>query len=109
VPAARPRVVGGHAYTPARYESWKQEASWRLHTQTSARYDGPVSVTVVVRRDRVEIELDETADTRPKGLRGDLDNYVKGVLDALQDAGIIRDDRQVHELHATFEEESHDI
>jgi Holliday junction resolvase RusA-like endonuclease len=32
---------------------------------------------------------------RPKGLRGDGDNYEKAVLDVLVDAGVIGDDRQV--------------
>lgn len=39
---------------------------------------------------------------RPKGLQGDLDNYVKAVVDALQKAGVIENNKQVVALSAAF-------
>ncbi len=103
VPASRPRVVNGHAYTPQRYRDWKGEAAIRLRMQTDARFDGPVAVTVVVGADGIMVTVEPTEVPRPRGVRGDLDNIAgKAVLDALQDAGILANDSLVHRLVASF-------
>ncbi len=103
VPAARARVVNGHAYTPQRYREWKSEAAFRLRSQTDARFDGPVSVTVVVGADGIGVTVEPVEGSRPKGVRGDLDNIAgKSVLDALQDAGVLVNDSLVHRLVASF-------
>jgi len=35
----------------------------------------------------------------PKAARGDIDNYIKGVLDGITKAGVWKDDRQVKKLY----------
>ena len=102
VPFARPgQTATGKRYTPARYREWKTAAAWQMKGER--HYDRPVRIRIVVRNNRIEYEFAETEQTRPKGLRGDLDNYTKAVLDAAQDAGVIEDDRQVVSIEVMFD------
>jgi Holliday junction resolvase RusA-like endonuclease len=101
VPASRPRVAHGHAYYPRRYEDWKTAAAWLVRS-TGQRFDGPVRVAVVVRRDSVEVEVSSSAVRRPTSVRGDIDNLSKAALDALQAGGLLVNDSQVVELVASF-------
>ena len=109
VPFARPGHRDGRRFTPAAYKAWRGLASETMRFVGKVPLlEGPVSVRVMVDSDRVLVEaheLDPAAGwRRPKGVRGDLDNYVKAVLDAMQDAGWIIDDRQVFEINAEFYE-----
>lgn len=101
VPASRPRVSKGHAYYSKRYQEWKEQAAWQV-CAVGKRIDGAVKVTVVVRRDSIEIDVSPSAVQRPTGVRGDLDNLLKAVLDALVAGGMLADDSQVVELEARF-------
>ena len=113
VPASRPRVVRGreradgswskpHAFYPRRYADWLEAASWQVRA-SGKRVEGPVRVSVVVRRDSIEVEVTPSSVQRPSGVRGDLDNIAgKAVLDALVAGGVLADDRQVTVLEATF-------
>ena len=113
VPFARPgRRQDGRRYTPKKYDQWKRYAAATMRTEITRavgpRFDaellsGPVMAVVYVHADRVEVELEPAARVRPKGLRGDLDNYTKAVLDAAQEAKWIDDDRQVVEILVRFE------
>lgn len=104
VPAARPRFSSrsGTTYTPAPYSEWKSEAAWRMRTGTPGTFDGPVAVGVSVGVDGVTVTVEGAPLLRPKGLRGDLDNYVKAALDALQDSGVIGNDVAVQSVSASF-------
>lgn len=102
VPAARPRVANGHAYTPQRYRVWKSGAAGQIRSQTDAKFDGPVAVTVTVGAVGVAVGVEEVTLSRPKGVRGDVDNYVKAVLDAVVDSGVIGNDRAVQTVYGTF-------
>lgn len=71
--------------TTARARAWKLAATWTLKAQkgTTPTITGPCDVSI-------EVYLKTTA--------GDADNYAKATLDALQDAGIIANDRQVQRM-----------
>lgn len=101
---ARPgQTPGGRRYTPASYAEWKQKAvaHMRLVNRVPRIGIGPVRAVITVHSDMLAISLEATEEpTRPKGIRGDLDNYVKAALDAAQDAAWITDDRQVTQLFA---------
>jgi Holliday junction resolvase RusA-like endonuclease len=102
VPASRPRVTKGHAYYPKRYADWLEAAAWQARSRCKP-VDGAVAVSVVVRRDSIEVEIVPSKVQRPSGLRGDLDNYgAKAVLDALQKGGVLVNDSQVTELTVRF-------
>jgi len=94
VPASRPKVTRWGVYYGKRYTVWRKEAY-----PAAAAYDGtPTDKPVVV--------LVEAVMTKPKTgklqtPRGDIDNYVKGPLDAMT-AGkrFWKDDTQVVGLKA---------
>lgn len=104
VPFTRPgEARDGHRYTPAEYEAWLDSAAWRFKAATRTReFDGPVVLEVTVRGDGIDVTVSEHDGRRPKGITGDLDNYVKAVGDALQRSGVIGNDRQVLGLLAGF-------
>ena len=81
-PKARPRVVAGHAYTPATTREWEMVV--RAHYQ-GPLYEGPVGVTMVFQM--------------PTRRRVDLDNLCKAVMDALNGKAW-NDDGQVMALGA---------
>lgn len=105
VPKGRPRVGNGRAYTPSRTVAFEAAVRAAWVAAGCPRVEGPLRVTVELDPAGVTVTLEEIDVTRSK-LRGDVDNYVKAVLDAVQDKtrngvtdpGAFADDRQVHEL-----------
>ena len=80
VPKARPRVSRGRAYLPPKYRQWKLGAIAEFKRQWGAR--GAITVPVAI-----------SISLRGKhSRRGDLDNVAGSILDALQDAGVLRND-----------------
>ena len=88
------------------YRDWKTSAAdvlaglgrWR-----SFPPDTELAVTLVVRRDGVDVSIEPVDPCRPAGITGDLDNYAKAILDALQLAKTFANDRQVSRLAVTFD------
>ena len=88
VPAPRPRVGQGRVYMPKRAVEARERLQGFLlqdlvKRHSPRRYEGPVRVDLWFSVLRA----------------GDLDNYAKQVLDALNDL-VLKDDRQVVDLHA---------
>lgn len=82
---ARPRMVhGGHAYMPARYRTWIDEAKYELRRcYAQDPLQGPLEVVVGI--------------FGPKRPRGDLDNLTGGLWDACN--GILwGDDGQINRM-----------
>lgn len=65
-----------------RYREWRRMSMWELTEQRLKH-----KASAITRKVAVSIHL-------PKATRGDVDGRVKGVLDALQDAGVIANDSQ---------------
>lgn len=90
----RPRLTRGRkAYTPAKtliFERTIREA-WDGPT-----WDVPVSLNVVLNKDSIVITVQEI-DVLPSPLRGDIDNYVKSIMDGLNGAAYT-DDKLVRKL-----------
>jgi Holliday junction resolvase RusA-like endonuclease len=94
----RPRMTrNGHAYTPKRTLEYEQ--------QIAALYKGPffdedqlVEVSLVFTKDGTTINIigHENKDWKHP-LKGDIDNYVKSVLDALNGVAWV-DDKQIIQL-----------
>lgn len=78
VPKARPRITRNGSYMPQRYRCWKTLAASRLKSQYQG---GPIAGAAV------SITL-----TGKHPRRGDADNIGGSILDALVQAGILRND-----------------
>jgi crossover junction endodeoxyribonuclease RusA len=85
VPKGRPRRGrNGRWYTPTATIQYEDFVAWMARA-SGDRY-GDRDVTV-----RIELRTSSR-------LRGDLDNYAKGILDGLQKGGLFDNDRQVRGL-----------
>lgn len=91
VPTARPRVTRWGSYYPKRTQDWKVAANKLLPTS-------PIVFSSLV---KVVLVFNCTKPKTGKLLtpRGDVDNYAKGVLDAITHKGWWTDDTLVQELH----------
>lgn len=93
VPAARPRVSKWGTYYPATYKNWKKDALG-FFPQDLEPLEGPL---------RVELEVVCKRPKKPTSTipSGDVDNYAKAALDAVNDAKCWGDDKQVVSLAVT--------
>lgn len=78
VPKSRPRNGRGHSYLPDNYRDWKDNAILDLSSQW---------------RDKEPLERVSVAVVVYGTPRGDLDNIVGSVLDALVQSRVLTDDR----------------
>lgn len=95
------------SHNPKAYREWKTEAAAKLAAFAGYRtFTGEVSVVVDVTRGGLSIQVQglDREDPRrsPTGLTGDVDNYAKAALDALQASAVLGDDAQVSELTVRF-------
>lgn len=90
---ARPRFSRkGYAYTPQNQHEWERKfASY----YEGPCYDEPVQVKIRFHVDHIEFDIQPV--DHGNNLRGDLDNYSKSCLDALNGIAFT-DDRLVHKL-----------
>jgi Holliday junction resolvase RusA-like endonuclease len=92
----RPRATkSGHVYTDKStrdYESFVKEA---YQSSGGERFEGPVQVKINVYSNYADVTI-ESIDNESK-LRGDLDNYIKSILDGLNGVAYT-DDKQVHKI-----------
>lgn len=95
VPASRPRVTRWGTYYPKTYKNWKKEAAWWLKDlKVENTLEGEL-ITVV------ESVVRKPKTTKRSNPRGDVDNYAKAALDAINDTEVWLDDDQVVMLIAT--------
>ena len=96
---ARPRhTKGGKVFTPASTLQEEDHVAQAWKDQVGEKISGPVEVTVVYSPDATVLHVTSSPHDA-KTLRGDLDNYVKLTLDALNEVAW-DDDNQVVRLHA---------
>ena len=102
-PKARPRVgVGNKPFMPPKYMAWKQELAAELERLglTSLQLSNSMSLDVVFGTDGMWIQLRELRDfKRAKHVRADIDNLIGGLMDGMQDAGVIENDDLIVETH----------
>lgn len=86
---ARPRVTKRGTYMPIKYSKWKAEFGMRAKLAWAPFHPitGPFSMRIIF-------------GTLTGKMRSDLDNAFASVADALQDAGLIANDRDCRHLSA---------
>lgn len=96
-PKERPRVTrGGRTFTPK--ATLEAEALIR-QAYDGPLFEGPVAITTMFRPDKTLVLIGDEEWWGTSPLRGDIDNYVKTVLDGLQGVAY-ENDRQVVRLGA---------
>jgi len=100
----RPVVTRNGTYMPPDYVAWKEELATYLveHGVAGAGIDHPVKLFVQFESNRIGMQLVPLHNAvRPKYLGTmDIDNMVGAVMDGLQDADVIDNDRLVYELES---------
>jgi Holliday junction resolvase RusA-like endonuclease len=108
-PKPRPRVDRSATHNPTEYTEWKQDVVdflAGLHSQ-QLNIDFPMQLRVVFMSDSIYFQLYELENVkRPKYVQGDVDNLVGGLMDALQDTGVVVDDRWILDLEVAAWEET---
>lgn len=84
---ARPRVTKNGTYMPKAYQKWRQEFVKLCAVQPWQSVEGSFGITIRFL-------------TKSGSMRPDLDNAAAACLDALQDAGVILNDRACKKLSA---------
>lgn len=64
---------------------------------TGPRFSGPVSITVTLAKDHFYVTVTELSKAPKSLLRGDIDNYVKSIMDGLNGVAY-DDDKQVYKM-----------
>ena len=80
------RPHGGRGKTTD-YKNWRDAAAWEIRSQRPPIIKGEVRVDLTIERPNAA---------------SDLDNRIKAVLDSLQAAGVIENDRSVIEIAARW-------
>ncbi|WP_352502672.1 MULTISPECIES: RusA family crossover junction endodeoxyribonuclease [unclassified Mesorhizobium] len=102
-PCPRPRITCWGVHYPKTYTAWKKQAEADLRRQVTTQYAGLLSITIEC------VELPPKSDSKKQRqarleggwARGDLDNRVKSICDALTGAGAWNDDDQAVDFRAT--------
>ena len=102
----RPRPNRDHSkfYSPHTPDlvDWRQLLTNQMRLGEYSKIEGPVSVEMTISPTETIILVSPSHGvTRPKGIRADLDNITKFVLDALEGPAYF-DDLQVVHMAATF-------
>jgi Holliday junction resolvase RusA-like endonuclease len=96
VPAARPRVPRyGKPYYIGRYAKFREAMTQWVTEQP------PVNISENPLAVYVEFAVNKPKNPANSYPTGDIDNYVKAVLDSLQSRMFLKDDKQVEYLEAT--------
>ena len=113
-PKARPRTVRNpktgfvHTYTPETTVNWEQAIVWQVKKALAQiQMDSDIGFLPFKGRIMADIRVNvERPRSAPKSVvfpmksrPGDIDNLAKSVLDALQIAGVIEDDKTVTDLN----------
>lgn len=93
VPASRPRVTRWGVYYGKTYKNYREEMDKALPPSARPPLEGPLAVDVT-------FYIQKPKTTKRHWPRGDIDNYVKAILDAINGKGYWVDDDQVVTLNA---------
>ena len=108
MPKKRPRAgvyrQPGVVYMPPEYMAWKEQIAAELQIQrllTGDPIEGNLQLIARFGADFIDMQLlvlDK--EVRPRGMNADIDNLTGGLMDAIADAGLIVNDRQIIGIEA---------
>lgn len=95
----RPRSGRGHTYTPTATKNAEAAlvAAFRELMPDHSPIDGPILVELNMTDTEVVVDIRPTGEWANRKLRGDVDNYAKTILDALNGVAF-GDDSQIRAL-----------
>ncbi len=100
VPKGRPRMTkAGVAYTPKRTREFEQAVSHMVKGTSALLGALTLDVTFILKRPKSAPKSQPGRYFRA-GSRGDLDNYIKALMDGLQRGGVIPNDAAVVRVSA---------
>ncbi len=97
----RPRRSGkGGVFMPKAYRDWKEEAIQLLQNATDIRGIEfcEIEMTFLFKKPK---RLKKTTGRVPRGTAPDTDNLAKGILDSLEQSGILINDKFVYKITAS--------
>ena len=105
IPKPRPRVTKRGTHNPDEYTDWKNIVAAETRKLLGPRppLEGPLFMGITWASDSMYVVLAPIYGEvqRPKHMRrSDVDNLSGGVMDALQQARVYRDDKQIWQLEA---------
>ncbi len=107
-PKARPRVTVNGTFMPADYTQYKRLIDSELRIRgliPRKQEEGPLSLEVIFGSEGMWFQLRPVSGhVRAMHVEADVDNLVGGLMDALQDATVFKDDKQVIEVHAWIDD-----
>lgn len=100
-PKERPRATRtGVIYTPRKTKDYEQYlvALFQDQFPDHIPFEEPLDIKVDIATDHIVVAITKV-DHKPQGMRGDLDNYVKAAMDALNNVAFV-DDNQIVSITA---------
>jgi Holliday junction resolvase RusA-like endonuclease len=92
----RPRAGRNGMYTDAKTREHEEFIKQAYIESTGPKFDGPVELNATFYKDKIVVVVKELLDVE-SSLRGDVDNYLKSLLDGLNGVAY-DDDKQVLNL-----------
>ena len=97
----RPRMTRrGRVFTPMQTLEFERSVA---EAWTGPCAEEPVNLVIGLYKNKITISMSPTAKLTPSGLRGDIDNYAKSILDGLNGVAYT-DDKLVQRLLVTKHE-----
>lgn len=94
---ARPRVTSKSTYMPKAYQAWRRKVESSLYFDARGFTDAQVAIWDELRAG-ANCSLSIVIATKTGNMRPDIDNAAGAIMDALQGAHVIANDRQVRRL-----------
>jgi Holliday junction resolvase RusA-like endonuclease len=98
MPKKRPVVTRNGTFMPKKYTEWKGQVTDELNAMgiTAPLFDIPMKLKAVFGEDYIEFQLVPLdGHRRAKHVTADIDNLAGGLMDALEQGGIIKNDKLI--------------